>query len=338
MILQVFRPYIYFGRKGRINGNTKEGGNSVKKRVTGLTVLLLCFMLMTGIFAGMYGSGEASAATKGTVTTDRLRVRTGAGTDKAILTHEGVNVLLNTGTSVTISSEKKVSGVTWYKVTFTYQGEKLKGYISGDYVKVEKKTASNSSSDSDNAGGDTSDGSASSGTGKKVTISKGLSIPAKISASNVNVRKGASTSDARLTVNGKNVSLKKGTSVKIIKEVMNGEQKWYYVSFTYNKVTKKGYVLSDYAKLVLSKEIRAEVYGADKVKFRTGASESKSYKKAGGKTVTAKKGAELRILSEKKASDGTKWYKVSLIFKDTVTKGFIPANNVVLKEVVPVQA
>ena len=207
----------------------------MKKKKICLTLLLVGLFFIASFVIGDNREREVSAASKGTVTTDRLRVRTDAGTDKAVLTYNGVNVLLNTGTNVTIKSSKKVGNVTWYKVSFTYQKKTLTGYISGDYVKVEEESNQTSTSTS----------TSSSSNSKKVTISNKLSIPAKVIASDVNVRKGASTANSKLTVSGKNVTLKKGTSVKIIKEVMNGEQKWYYVSFTYNKVTKKGYVLSD---------------------------------------------------------------------------------------------
>lgn len=296
----------------------------MKKKSVCLTLLLLGLFLMTTFVVGVYGHKEASAATKGTVTTDGLRVRTGAGTNKAVLTHNGANVALSKGTSVTIKSEKTVSDVVWYKVSFKYQGETLTGYISGDYVKIKETTESSGTTETTE-------------TTTKKTISKNLSIPAKIIASSVNVRKGASSTDAKLTVSGKAVSLKKGTSVKIIKEVMNGDQKWYYASFTYNKVTKKGYILSDYVKLTLNKKVIANVYGVEKIKLRTGASTEKSYKKVNGKTLTLKEGAEVLITKETKASDGVKWFKVDCVYNGTLTRGFIPANYIVLKEVVPTQ-
>lgn len=306
----------------------------MKKKSICLAVLLLGLFIMTAWITKGYGYLEASAATKGTVTTNGLRVRTGAGTNKAVLTHNGANVALTKGTSVTIKSEKAVGDVTWYKVTFTYQGEKLTGYVSGDYVKIAEAESEETTESTESA---EKDESTQATTNKKVTISKGLSIPAKITASSVNVRKGASTDNSKLTVNGKNVSLKKGTSVKIIKEVMNKGQKWYYISFTYNKVAKKGYVLSDYAQLVLTREISAYVYGAEKVKLRTGASEEKSYKKVGGKTLTLKEGAEMLIIKESKDKEGAKWFKVECAYNGKLTKGFIPANNVVLSKVVPIQ-
>ncbi len=280
---------------------------------------------MTGIVVGIGGKQEASAASKGTVTTDGLRVRKGAGTNKAVLTYNGENVLLYKGTSVTIKSEKKVDDVTWYKVSFSYEGKTLTGYISGDYVKVKEDSGQGSTSTS------------SSTSGKKVTISKNLSIPAKVIASDVNVRKGASTANSKLKVNGKNVTLKKGASVKIIKEVINGDQKWYYVSFTYNKVMKKGYVLSDYVKLVLTRDIIANVYGVSKIKLRTAAGTDKSYKKVNGKTLTVEEGAEVLIIQEKKDAKGGKWFKLSCVYNGTLTKGFIPANHIVLNKVVPIQ-
>lgn len=307
----------------------------MKKKSVCLAVLLFGLLVMSLWVTKGYGYQEASAATKGTVTTNGLRVRTEAGTNKEVLTHNGANVALTKGTSITIKSEKTVGEVTWYKVSFTYQGEKLTGYVSGDYVKI-VETEAESGESTDKTESEKTE-STETTKNKKVTISKGLSVPAKITASSVNVRKGASTDNSKLTVNGKNVSLKKGAGVKIIKEVMNKGQKWYYISFTYNKVTQKGYVLSDYVQLVLTREISAYVYGAEKVKLRTGASKEKSYKKVNGKTLTLKEGAEMLIIKESKDKDGAKWYKVECAYDGKLTKGFIPANNVVLSKVVPIR-
>ena len=102
----------------------------MRKKSICLALLVAGLFLMTG----SYNAPAAYAATKGTVTTTGLRVRADAGTDKAVLTHNGANVTLTKDTKVTIHSEKAVNGVTWYEVTFTYQGKSLKGYVSGDYV------------------------------------------------------------------------------------------------------------------------------------------------------------------------------------------------------------
>lgn len=81
---------------------------------------------------------------KGIVTTDYLNVRTGPGTDQDKLQYDEKNVQLMKGDVTTILDEKNVNGVSWYHVSFTYEGVILKGYIYSAYVevKVESETVS----------------------------------------------------------------------------------------------------------------------------------------------------------------------------------------------------
>ncbi|MFW5632648.1 MAG: SH3 domain-containing protein, partial [Acetivibrio ethanolgignens] len=87
----------------------------------------------------------AYAANAGTVTGSSLRVRTGAGTDKAALTYNGSSVMLSKGTKVTIKKAVEEGETTWYQVSFSYSGKTLTGYVSGDYVKVTEETDDSSS-------------------------------------------------------------------------------------------------------------------------------------------------------------------------------------------------
>ena len=80
----------------------------MKKKDICLGILIVGLLLMTSWLAGKGGNQVASAATKGTVTTTSLRVRKDAGTDKAVLTHNGANVSLGKGTAVVIQSKKQL--------------------------------------------------------------------------------------------------------------------------------------------------------------------------------------------------------------------------------------
>ncbi len=75
--------------------------------------------------------------TTGTVTAGTLNVRSGAGTDKAIIS------AIYQGAKVTIKSEKKdKSGQKWYKITSGSGKNKVSGYVSAQYIKKKstKKT------------------------------------------------------------------------------------------------------------------------------------------------------------------------------------------------------
>ena len=315
----------------------------MKKKSICLALLIAGLFLMTGFVTGGYNAKVAYAATKGTVTTTGLRVRTDAGTDKAVLTHNGTNVTLTKDTKVTIHSKKSVKGVTWYEVTFTYQGKSLKGYVSGDYVKVEESSGgqSNSGNAAEGDSGSTNDTTSGSGItteGNKTETgsSAKMSIPVKVTADSLNVRTGASMSDSKLSVDGQSVILKKGTIVQITKEVKNGEQEWYEVSFTYNNKTVKGYILSDYTNLVLTRDVSA-LTSSSKVKLYKKAGTDKKVKKLNGKKINLAKGTEVLIIKETKDANGAKWFKVKCGYKGVLKKGFIPASNLALNKVIPVQ-
>lgn len=76
--------------------------------------------------------------TKGTVTTNNLNVRKGAGTNYDVLTSNNQKVRLSKGTTLTVLSTKG----EWLYIQTTYNGKIIKGYVSGMYVKIEKVTQS----------------------------------------------------------------------------------------------------------------------------------------------------------------------------------------------------
>ena len=72
----------------------------------------------------------------GVVTAHALNVRTGAGTSYGNLMWNSSKVQIVKGTGVLILDCEPVNNVTWYKVSFNYQGKTLIGYVSGSYIKV----------------------------------------------------------------------------------------------------------------------------------------------------------------------------------------------------------
>lgn len=175
--------------------------------------LVLTLPLMSALFNH---NGEVGAANKGIVTADRLNVRTGEGTSSSILVVDGNLVKLTKGTEVNILSENN----GWYKVSFTYSGKTLKGYVSADYV-TKIKTQSTPSPN-------------------KETSKEG-----EVTADKLNVRVGAGTNYNILSSNGSYVRLSKGTKVK----VLSTKDDWYYIQVNYNNKTVKGYVSKEYIKV-----------------------------------------------------------------------------------------
>lgn len=78
----------------------------------------------------------------GTVTDGPLNVRQGAGTANAVVEYKSKRVQLAVGDKVNILSNKNVSGVKWYQVTFDYKSGnetvKLSGYVIGSCVSVDE--------------------------------------------------------------------------------------------------------------------------------------------------------------------------------------------------------
>ncbi|WP_297135185.1 SH3 domain-containing protein [Terrisporobacter sp.] len=147
------------------------------------------------------GSSSTSASGTGTVTASSLNVRRGASTSNRVVGK------LSRGTKVEILA----SNNGWYQIK--YSGNK-KGWVSGDYIS--RGTSSNNSSN-------TSTSTPASGTGT-------------VTASSLNVRSGASTSNS---IVGK---LARGTKVEILAS-SNG---WCQIKYAGNKT---GWVSGSYISL-----------------------------------------------------------------------------------------
>lgn len=280
----------------------------MKNKVIFTILLTIGFIFMAnGIFMKQE-MGTVKASSTGTVTATTLNVRTGASTSKDILQYNGANVFLKKGDKVTILKETK----DWYQISFKYSGKTLKGYVLGEFIKINQN------------------GGSTENTNSTKTSSEGIS--AKVTADSLKVRKTASLKGAQLTVGKTAVTLAKNTSVTILKEKTAGKVKWYYISFKYNGKTKKGYVSSEYVKLSLTKNVSAVVKSSSSVKIRKGAGTDKSLLKINGKTVALKNKTAITITRETKDSKGNKWFKIQFTYKNAVKTGYIDALYTALKE------
>jgi hypothetical protein len=163
-------------------------------------------------------STTATTASTGTlninakVTASKLNVRKTASSSGTQLTVNKVKVSLNKNTKVTILKETMTSTGKWYYISFDISGKKYNGYVLSDYI----------------------------------TLTLTSSVKASVNnKSSVKIRTGAGTSKSYLKDSSKKtVSLKAGSALTINKEVTVSGKKWFYVSFTYNKVKLKGYILA----------------------------------------------------------------------------------------------
>lgn len=156
-----------------------------------------------------------------------------------------------------------------------------------------------------------------------------LSVPAKTTASSLNVRKSAGDKGAKLVISGKNVTLKKNTSIKIHDEKIVKGSKWYYVSFTYKSKKRYGWISGNYVKLNYSSPIQANILPT-KVTVKKTAGSSKVLTKS-GKKVTLKKGTQVTLKGEvKKKSD--RFYKISVKYSGKTLTGYVKATEVKFKK------
>lgn len=158
---------------------------------------------------------------------------------KAVVTATNVNVRKKTVTGAVIGQvtkgdvvaaarkKKGSDGKIWYSISFSAGGKVKKGWIRSDFIRLEEET---DPQQPEAAPTDTAAVPAIKRTGK-------------VTASDVNVRKKTVTGAvvARLSV---------GDSIGVIKSKKGTDnQKWYYITFTKDTKTKKGWIRSDFVKL-----------------------------------------------------------------------------------------
>ncbi len=160
----------------------------------------------------------SSSGSSATVIPAIANIRTYASTNGDIRSK------LPKGTAATIITEKTGDdGRKWYKISYTFNGVAMEGYIRGDLLTI---------------GGSTNTSTGSSNTGNSGTSSSGTS-----SSGSAQVLSYASPyADVRTT-------LPNGAKVTVIKEVVGEDgEKWTKISFTQDGKTVSGYVRSSILK------------------------------------------------------------------------------------------
>lgn len=298
-------------------------------------VFFALFLLCTGIFlwekVGIENifSVEASSE-EGVVTVYSLNVRKGPGAEYDSVTQNGLNVYLFQDDVVKILDEKN----NFYKVKFTYNKKTVTGYSNKAFIKLTststpkatvKPTVKPSSSPTEVILGENSIPNAPvNSTTKTVT---GLKFTGKVTASILRVRTKASTSASELVYKNKKVKLYKDNKVTITQQKIVKGVVWYYVKFTYEKKTLKGYVLSDYVKLTFAETVKGKIFSNAKVNVRNTPGVTTDYLVLDDKKVTLKNGKAVKVLKEANANS-KKWLRISFTYEDENLKGYVLANLV----------
>lgn len=300
----------------------KRKGIMMKKfnhrRILGL---LLCFIVLTIQVSPAYDL-EVRAESTGVVTATSLNIRSGPGTNYDIVKVNESNAYLKQGDTVTLL---KKSG-DWYNISFTFNGIKKSGYILGTYIKKNADSTGENTPTPTPTQTPTPTPPPSTG-GSSQSGTTALKISAIITASNVNVRSEAGTTAKKLT------TLNKNQKVTITTDVIKDLQKWYKITYTVNKKTGSGYVVSDYVKLSSSAFINGTVSAA--VKLRKLASDSAVYiKDSKSNVISAPAKASVSIASETADKTGKKWFQIVYKKGNIKYTGYVPANQIIFAKVV----
>jgi len=293
---------------------------------------------------GMGFRTYASAAATGTVTASTLFMRTGPSTEYPKVEVNGKTVFLSRGDSVAISHGSN----GWYYVTASFEGTKVKGYVSAAHIitngVVPTAAPSATPTNTPTAKPTTKPSSTTSSTNNEV-VTSGFPRKGTVTAGTLNVRNNAGTSGTSIV--GK---LSKGASVELLDATKVNSSYWYKISYKENGETKTGYVSSQYIKpaanatatatpkptkaptqtpagtasnTVLTEGFpRTGTITAEGLNVRSGAGKENS------QITSLVKGDAVVVEDAKKDSEGTYWYKVSFYQNGSLKEGYASSKYV----------
>lgn len=251
----------------------------LKKGLGVIVILLVCICCTFCLF----NADNVYAAKYGSVITDSLNVRTGAGTEYEILNIKGNDIRLQRGTKVTILEEN----AGWYKVKFKYNKKKYQGYVAAMYIGkyVDKSILAGNLSIGATMRTTQKINNKKIKKGQKVVITavkkkskklwyaisfeyKGKTLSGYVKTTAVKIKKGiykAKTVERTpvykkaslkypFKYKKKALSIKKGKSIKILKEKTVKNKKWYYIRFAYGGKLLKAWTLADNTMYISGKE------------------------------------------------------------------------------------
>ena len=283
------------------------------------------------------------AATKkmAVCTTEKLRVRTDAGTNFAQLTSDGMGVYLLLNEKAEVKGEKKAAnGQKWYKISFKFNGKAVTGFVLSDFVKLEDKKTDTEENTEDNTD-NTNNTKNTANTNKiKWKESSKYSYKAEVKIKGLRLRVGAGTDKAQYKLDKAGVVLPNGQSLNVIGEKNDSKKvKWYKVSTKVNEKTVKGYVLAEFVKLSVDKKspayakITAKKGASIKVKATAKGNELKDSK---GRKIVLKKGSFASIFYEITLGK-VKYFKVSFKLDGKTATGYLKADEIKLIGIEKVQ-
>jgi len=304
-------------------------------------------LLIVGMVALGYKT-QVNAAVTGKVTASTLYVRTGPSEEYPKLISDGTAVYLSRGDSVFISHSVN----SWYYVTASFNGKKVTGYVSANYILTTEPVPTGAPSSTPTPtpsprATKTPTPTPTAAPASNVLLS-GFPRPGTVNATSLNVRNGAESGATRIA------GLPNGTTVSLIGVRKNSAgEYWYQISFVQNGVTKTGYVHSDYIKVAAptatpkptstpkptATPVPDDVSDVVNGPFpRTGhvtASSLRVRRDAGtSKTAIASiaNGTVIFILSAKKDDVGDYWYQISFTMDGVKRTGYVHSKYVAVEK------
>lgn len=215
---------------------------NMQKHLRKRTMTVLFGVIITVLFIAGYGLHiYAQAAVTGTVTASTLFIRTGPSTNYDKLQVNGKIAYLSRGDKVAISYESN----GWYYVTASFEGKKVTGFVSADYISVTDPvpTAAPSNTPKPTSTPKPTQAPVPTPTqgADNQLVTTGFPRAGTVTASRLNVRRGAGTGHEAIAVIVRTAKV----TVLAVEKNTAGEY-WYQISFSQDGVTRTGYVMSTY--------------------------------------------------------------------------------------------
>lgn len=296
-----------------------EGGAFMSQKRKGTRILLefiiflFAFFFLVLVEKQIHSSAASSISVPAKVIGENVYVRKEAGRLGEKLRYEEKEVKLSKNRLVIIKGQAIVNGEKWYRISFEISDKTFTGYMLSDYVQL---TLENS-------------------------------VRAKMIAADVQKVRTKAGKEKYLKVSKKVVTLKKGKAVKILKEVTVDKKKWFYVSFSYNKKTYKGYILADSIAFTATSvstespspspspsqktETEMGVVTANRLNVRLGAGTNYGNLLWNASKVQLIKGTDVAILGSKDVN-GVLWYQISFQYSGKEFMGYVCANYIAIGE------
>lgn len=280
----------------------------------------------------------ASAAVTGTVTASTLFVRTGPSTEYPKTEVNGKTVFLSRGDSVAISYGNN----GWYYVTASFEGTKVKGYVSAAHILTTGAvpTAAPTATPTPSPTPRPTNTPTPTVAANEV-VTSGFPRKGTVTAGTLNVRDNAGTIGTSIV--GK---LSREAIVELLGAKKVDGTYWYQISYTQNNATRTGYVSSKYIKPAAAptatpaptkapdtgSSAGSEVLTEGFPRTGTITASGLNVREDAGKNhtviATVLKGEAVVIQDAKKDADGTYWYKVSF-YQDGMSKsGYVSSKYV----------